>query len=1055
MSPMDAHPPLTGSKRPASRSPEGNASSRKFSRNPPTGSKDGASTPLAHDHSRPTSVVGSSRSTPQPPPIRTDKAVMAVPTISEAELHLHDHTYDQKVPEVMKDMVAHVHTAASLRVSRQVSESRQKTAQREYDKMQRHFQKYPAIKEKATKNRNEADLEMSRLDELIEASDQAGQLIATSFWQELSNSMNEKIGSLAGDFATQASTQMQTRFVPRDRFDRLEAQHELLLRRLQHQQESIDTMQKDRANFDAKTLLMSLAREEGFMSRAEYDNMRKQCTDLEDDVKQQRTQGAELQRQLFDIKEVLDTSVTGKAGDSLTIEQITGQVSDLHSRINRVEPSIQSMQTRMEGVTKSVKTAQDTATAASNVAKSTATLAEKVPALETRLKVADESVAKLQEYNNKVLKLEAAVQAVKEVADLDARRLKALDKDLKEEVKASSERFNDVSREVTKLKVNSRASPGLSTPSSPVRDLSAKNKVSDLARTLDGVSADLAKIKSELGALQAVIHGTGGEVRNGDINIMGLSRRLVRLEDNAKGIDEDIREEGKASIFKRLKEHDQMINNLWNNVMTGDDTPVLTRLRRLEDDLRKVKQDVRDQAGHASVAPSVTGRDSPGQQLQQEASDSQNVGLSKRIQALETELQTLNDLADPRDEMLQGFVEDRVNAVIQQLSTLDATLNGRLRADKVDLEALATRMSTWQEKLNACPKSSDVEFLKAEFRNLASRVEALQNREVAAPAPALQTGPQQFKPLSARASHAVQSPQAGTPQVNGNGIGPPPFGGALSNGVSSAGQGLLQEIANLKNQHAALAGHFNSLKHRADNLCTDDVVKAMCSQMSEMYPAAKDFQTAVDKLVAKDHSLEQRLNSVSTISNGSAQGLTELKRDFASAKGVTDELRQNIDATKANSSTLQQSVAALANKITALEGRTATTAPQKESGVDKATLSNLEDQIKDLDWYKEHLTEVGDCVRAFQSHGTVDKKSLDDLRNAFDKARADLDKLLMERDEFESSLLGINTKLESIDDVLESTDGRLGVVDETLEAQQGQIGVCQSQIKSLEETLEE
>lgn len=1048
-----------GSKRPASRSPEGNASPRKFSRNVYSSIRDGASTPLAQEESRQKSIAGSSRSTPQPLVVRTDEAAPSIPTGSGAELQVTDGADDKMTPEVMKELIDHLKEASALRVRRDVCAAKQHVAYREHEKMKVHFQKFPPLREKAEKYRKEADEELAQLDRFIETNEQAQETISTKFWRELSESMNGKLGDLAGEFVAQSSKHMNAKFVGRDRFEALEQKHELLLRRLDSQQESIEKMQKDRSSFDAKTLLTSLARDEGFVSRADYNAIEKQYTKLESDLETQKMRSVELQRQLSDAKKVSDSSSKATTANALMIEQITGQISTLQSRGDRFDSSVQTVQTRMDGTVKQMKSIQDIANAASSSAQSATALAEKVPALEGRMKGAEESSARIGEWTDKVVKLGQVIDAVKKASGLDTQRITALDEELKEDRKSFNNRIKELAQEVLKLKFGSRSSPGPTTPSSPKPDLFPRKMVPDPARNVDSFIQDLTRLKSDVATLQGVIYGQGGADDDDDIHIQGLSKRLILMEREFSETDAKVNEEGKPSVVKRLEKHDQMINNLWADVKGDDDAPIARRIRMVEDDLRRVESEVRDQGIGSTRASTVSGQGSPGRNPDQAALVAKIAELTERVDAIvNVELAAIKDDAEPRDQILQRFVEEKVDAVAQQLSTLDATFSERLESNKTELKSLTKQVDALQHIFDAGPKSSDVDFLKAELRNLATSVETLESREVAAPAQASHSGPPQFKPLSARGSPAVQSPHAAASHINGNGIGPPPFRPVTVNGASAIGNGASQELRDelesLKNGHLGLAMALKQLQFRADNLSTEDVVKAMCSQMSEIYPAAKDFQGSIDRLTAKDLSLEQRLNSISAIGDNTAQDLKKLDSHLANitrSARVWEAARQRTDANGVAIDSLRDKISTLHDKTAELEERGPAPVSQ-QTGIDKAALTVLENKVKDV---KEHLTQVEDHVRAFQAKETADDETINELRKALDKARTELDGLLKERDDFESSLLAINTKLESVDEKLGEADTRLGTVDETLTAQQDQIGVCQSQIRALEDTYEE
>jgi hypothetical protein len=105
-------------------------------------------------------------------------------------------------------------------------------------------------------------------------------------------------------------------------------------------------------------------------------------------------------------------------------------------------------------------------------------------------------------------------------------------------------------------------------------------------------------------------------------------------------------------------------------------------------------------------------------------------------------------------------------------------------------------------------------------------------------------------------------------------------------------------------------GSIQGLKQRFDNLTTEEVVKGMVDQTTKMYPAARDFQTAVNTLIVADRAITERLAV-------SESRLIALQRELKNYVTVTTATQQHDGLSKSFNQVLQQSSEKMRNEVRA------------------------------------------------------------------------------------------------------------------------------------------
>jgi flagellar hook-basal body complex protein FliE len=137
-------------------------------------------------------------------------------------------------------------------------------------------------------------------------------------------------------------------------------------------------------------------------------------------------------------------------------------------------------------------------------------------------------------------------------------------------------------------------------------------------------------------------------------------------------------------------------------------------------------------------------------------------------------------------------------------------------------------------------------------------------------------------------------------------------------------------------------------------LTTEEVVKAMVDQSTKMFPAAKEFQAAVNILQNVDKDLVGRLGSLDTRLGSLTQNLNNLRSEFtsyaASQLGSNNPLDGRLQK-------IQLDLAAVGNSFSQLseEVNDKSKEAQKEA---KAAVQDQNDAINDVQSKVDALIEV-------------------------------------------------------------------------------------------------
>lgn len=268
-----------------------------------------------------------------------------------------------------------------------------------------------------------------------------------------------------------------------------------------------------------------------------------------------------------------------------------------------------------------------------------------------------------------------------------------------------------------------------------------------------------------------------------------------------------------------------------------------------------------------------------------------------------------------RDDWIDSHFAERDKLISDSMTTAIADL-------RTTIEALLEAQSKQAGDLNK--KDEEFQNLSQEVATMTKTLEELQSKQTVladavqkrlsqptATAPTAPNPTPQFNQISSPTTpnlpHAngVNSLTNASLPGRPNGTSVPPRTSPWGTGVADlSGQNiaaLQRTIEALQNEHKGTAAHVHHLKHRFDNLTTDELVQRMGDQFSRMYPAASDFQAVVKSLSAalRDHddkmaTLEAFIGTPSASNNTLHDRLSSLEQNANSLRIDLDHFRNQM-----------------------------------------------------------------------------------------------------------------------------------------------------------------
>lgn len=421
-----------------------------------------------------------------------------------------------------------------------------------------------------------------------------------------------------------------------------------------------------------------------------------------------------------------------------------------------------------------------------------------------------------------------------------------------------------------------------------------------------------------------------------------LEAGLARIDSRTDDLEQGIHEEGKESVIKRLKKHDQLINNLtMQSEIEGK--PLKQLVKQVELDLDKLMHDVKDdRAKVAALSAAAAHKGQSGNAVT--ASDDAGVDMGsaigrvdkaqadvKRLEAFITESQfmILGDfdtaIADLKNEMAslrEAWVRDvkdndeklaAIRETNQSAEARTTRLNDEIERSTHSLisEAKLTgdaRSAQLESKIELLSK--DVNEVKASVGRHSQDIQAIRTKvtenSTHGPAPS-GVRPQQ------QPNGVMNSPRTNSPQING------------ARSIQQQHQGPSNQ--DLLNRMDMLTGVTNRLQVQYNNITTDEVVRAMVDQFSQMYPHAKQFNAAVNEVKAQLAQMNtdlQNLRQQHSVTSGnfvaarnSAEG--ERVRLTTIANATTDALNGQSKRMNESLAKFDGALGAVQDRVTKLE----------------------------------------------------------------------------------------------------------------------------------------
>lgn len=391
------------------------------------------------------------------------------------------------------------------------------------------------------------------------------------------------------------------------------------------------------------------------------------------------------------------------------------------------------------------------------------------------------------------------------------------------------------------------------------------NQKSFIEQCQTNIARNKAGLISQEKAMDAIDRSVKSNYTASLEDLAKADSRVGVIKNEVDQIWKEISEQGKPSVLERLKSHDQKINSLSTRLDLSTKSVDPERLKQLDgrlkslnEDLVKVKdarvQELREAtARRDELAAASTEKSSPFDKdaFKKEVVDDATELVTELSEAFDSHTSKIDNLQEALGS-LQKQVEDAGHAHQNQIQQVDEAHDAKHASIREDHGKILANIAAYKNEADSL--RSDVASLERTVRSLRDR-----------PSPAATNGSQavQFRPITTQPP-SVNSSVMGVPPggMHAPNVVPPngsPVDHNMTNGISVAPNN--HNVKVLQDQMSAVWGNISSLRQRYDNLTTEEVVKAMVDQCSKMYPAAKDFQKAVNALQASHKTLDGRLNT--------------------------------------------------------------------------------------------------------------------------------------------------------------------------------------------------
>ncbi|KAK4894842.1 hypothetical protein LTR27_006964 [Elasticomyces elasticus] len=404
----------------------------------------------------------------------------------------------------------------------------------------------------------------------------------------------------------------------------------------------------------------------------------------------------------------------------------------------------------------------------------------------------------------------------------------------------------------------------------------------------------------------------------------------------------EIQEKGKETVVKRLKNHDVLLNNLNNQVQNVGGPGLKQQLSQLEQDLNAVQADMKaiKSAPPTAMPSSTAGMPANVQVFEarlqaveklpaeidakvaialKEAEDWREKcdetileHVDERLATMNTEVNTsINDaVAAAKDDVAAWRAEDAV-AFNNSLAEVKDVTDG-LQKQMKDLETSVKSaeqgvkaLTELQEAVRALERSDvqNVEALGNVQRRLSELTTSLTEKaDSAMVVKGLTLAEQRLTDLrTGITSGTIAGPVRRQPSALPQDTFPPQTNGfqPLTNGSPkvNGNSPLLPQAEQVMSRLDALTSVTNHLRHRFDNLTTDDMAKKILDQLAIIWPHAKNYEGAIQALKHQFSGIDGRLAKIQS-DVAQAAKIEDLAKDvskkYETAAGEIAKLRVNV-----------------------------------------------------------------------------------------------------------------------------------------------------------------
>ncbi|KAK5737019.1 hypothetical protein LTR17_006980 [Elasticomyces elasticus] len=471
-----------------------------------------------------------------------------------------------------------------------------------------------------------------------------------------------------------------------------------------------------------------------------------------------------------------------------------------------------------------------------------------------------------------------------------------------------------------------------------------------VASDIEKVGKSLEIIKGSQTTFSNFVMGEDGENMSSPIDgNSSLGKKVEHalgavkdLKKSMNTLEAEIQEKGKDSVVKRLKNHDVLLNNLNNQVQNVGGPGLKQQLSQLEQDLNAVQADVKAiKSAPSTVMPSsTTGMPADVQVFEarlqaveklpaeidakvaialKEAEDWREKcdetileHVDERLATMNTEVNTsIKDaVVAAKDDVAAWRVEDAVafNNSLAEVKDVTDSLQKQMKDLETSVKSAeqgVKALTELQEAVRVLERSDvqNVEALGNVRRRLGELTTSLTEKaDSAMVVKGLTLAEQRLTDLrTGITSGAIAGPVRQQPSALPQDTFPPQTNGfqPLTNGSPKANGNspLLPQTEQVMSRLDALTSVTNHLRHRFDNLTTDDMAKKILDQLAIIWPHAKNYEGAIQALKHQFSGIDGRLAKIQS-DVAQAAKIEDLAKDvskkYEAAAGEIAKLRVNV-----------------------------------------------------------------------------------------------------------------------------------------------------------------